>query len=65
MTALAAGHVFWCLLAVACLVWYSTVTIYVAIRGARDIQAMLRRLQARRAPAAQPPAAPPPTPASK
>jgi hypothetical protein len=28
----------------ACLVWYSTVTVYVAIRGAFDIKGMLERL---------------------
>lgn len=35
---------FWWLLLMACLVWYSTVTIYVAVRGALDIRSMLRRL---------------------
>ncbi len=39
------GHLFWSLLAIACVVWYSTVTIYVAIRGAFDIRAMLQRLE--------------------
>jgi hypothetical protein len=39
------GHWFWWLLLVACLVWYSTVTVYVAIRGAIDIKQMLRRLR--------------------
>lgn len=38
------NHPFWGLLTVAILVWYSTVTIYVAIRGATDIKEMLRRL---------------------
>lgn len=28
----------------ACVVWYSTITVYVAIRGAFDIKDMLRRL---------------------
>ena len=37
--------VWWFVLA-ACLVWYSTVTIYVAIRGAFDIKHMLARLRA-------------------
>lgn len=36
----------WLLLTIACLVWYSTVTIYVAIRGAYDIKHMLARLKA-------------------
>ncbi len=37
-------HWFWLLMAAACLVWYSTVTVYVAIRGLRDIKEMLSRL---------------------
>jgi hypothetical protein len=37
-------HWFWLLLTVACVVWYSTITIYVAIRGAVDIKNMLARL---------------------
>ena len=47
---LAVTHVaikwFWGLLLLACLVWYSTVTVYVAIRGAVDIKQMLARLAA-------------------
>ena len=35
---------FWWLLTMACLVWYSTITVYVAIKGARDIRGMLERL---------------------
>jgi len=35
---------FWWLLTIICLVWYSTVTVYVGVRGARDIQNMLARL---------------------
>ena len=31
-------------MAVAVLVWYSTVTVYVAVRGTLDIRHMLRRL---------------------
>lgn len=31
----------------ACIVWYSTITIYVAIQGARDIRNMLRDLSSR------------------
>ncbi|MBI3839180.1 MAG: hypothetical protein HY288_14770 [Planctomycetia bacterium] len=37
---------FWWLVTVACLVWYSTITAYVSIRGAWDIKNMLARLQA-------------------
>lgn len=35
---------FWWVLTLACLIWYSTVTIYVAIKGASDIKNMLTRL---------------------
>ena len=38
-------HPFWWLLTAAALVWYSTITVYVAIRGAADIRTMLRRLR--------------------
>lgn len=38
-------HWFWLLLTVAVLVWYSTVTIYVAVCGVRDIRSMLQRLR--------------------
>jgi len=37
-------HPFWGLLTLAVLVWYSSVTVYVAIRGSWDIKHMLRRL---------------------
>jgi len=37
-------HWFWGALTLVCLTWYSTVTVYVAIKGARDIRNMLRRL---------------------
>lgn len=37
---------FWFILTVACLVWYSTITVYVAIRAVWDIRNMLARLQA-------------------
>jgi hypothetical protein len=39
------GHWFWFLLTLAVIVWYSIVTIYVAIKGALDIPQMLRRLK--------------------
>ncbi len=35
---------FWLLLTLACLLWYSFVTVYVAVRGAFDIRGMLERL---------------------
>lgn len=37
-------HIFWLLLTGAVLLWYSTVTVYVAIKGAKDIKGMLARL---------------------
>jgi len=40
-----AGHWFWFALTAACVVWYSTITVYVAIKGALDIQGMLKRLR--------------------
>jgi hypothetical protein len=36
---------FWWAMTIACLVWFSTVTVYVAIRGAIDIRQMLARLR--------------------
>ncbi|MDQ1256483.1 MAG: hypothetical protein QG656_1079 [Candidatus Hydrogenedentes bacterium] len=37
-------HWVWFGLTMACLIWYSTITVYVAIRGAMDIKGMLARL---------------------
>jgi len=37
---------FWWVMTAAVLVWYSTITIYVAVRGATDIKGMLGRLKA-------------------
>lgn len=34
----------WLVLTAAAVIWYSSVTIYVAIKGALDIKTMLRRL---------------------
>jgi hypothetical protein len=39
-------HWFWWLLTMACIVWYLTITVYVAIKGAADIKNMLARLSA-------------------
>jgi hypothetical protein len=36
---------FWLIVTIACLLWFSTVTVYVAIRGAFDIKHMLARLR--------------------
>jgi hypothetical protein len=38
-------HFVWWLLTMACVVWYCTITVYVAIRGTADIRAMLTRLR--------------------
>ena len=38
---------FWLLMVVAVLVWYSTVVVYVAIRGGLDIKHMLARLKSK------------------
>jgi hypothetical protein len=34
-------HWFWYLLSAAVMLWYSTVTIYVAVNGLKDIKKML------------------------
>lgn len=38
------AHWIWWTLTMICIIWYSTVTVYVAIRGAADIKGMLGRL---------------------
>ena len=38
------NHWFWWALTIACVIWYSTITVYVAIKGASDIKNMLARL---------------------
>lgn len=38
------SHWFWWLMTAACVIWYSTITVYVAVRGVKDIKGMLRRL---------------------
>lgn len=38
-------HYFWLLLTAAAVIWYSTITIYVAIKGAKDIRQMLDKLK--------------------
>lgn len=44
------GHPFWWLLTAAVVVWYSTITIYVSVRGMRDIRGMLQRLKDKQTP---------------
>jgi hypothetical protein len=41
-------HFFWWLLTMACVVWYSTITVYVSVKGIADIRDMLSRLSMRR-----------------
>ena len=36
---------FWHLLVWCCVVWYSTITILVAVRGWKDVVGMLKRLR--------------------
>lgn len=45
LAAMLTNHPFWGLLTLAVLVWYSTITVYVGIRGAFDIRHMLRTLK--------------------
>jgi hypothetical protein len=45
MTGFVSEHWFWFVMTVAVMVWYSTVTVYVTIKGARDIKHMLRDLR--------------------
>lgn len=37
-------HYLWLGVTALCLLWYSTITIYVAVRGGKDIGQMLRNL---------------------
>jgi hypothetical protein len=39
------AQTFWWIMTLACIVWFSTITVYVAIRGGIDIKHMLRRLK--------------------
>jgi hypothetical protein len=45
LSAMLTNHPFWGVLTIAVLVWYSTITVYVSIRGATDIKDMLRKLK--------------------
>ena len=38
-------HWFWWLVTLAVMLWYSTVTVYVAVKGSLDIRQMLQRLR--------------------
>ena len=37
-------HWFWWLVTMACVVWYSSITLYVTVKGVADIKGMLKRL---------------------
>jgi len=37
-------HWFWIGIVVAVIVWYSTITVYVTVKGAKDIKSMFARL---------------------
>lgn len=39
------GHGIWFWLVWTCVLWYSTITIYVSVKGAFDIKHMLAKLQ--------------------
>ena len=45
LSAMLTSHSFWGLLTLAVFGWYSTITVYVAIRGVVDIKHMLRNLK--------------------
>ena len=45
LPAMLADHPFWGILTLAVLVWYSTITVYVGVRGVVDIKQMLRNLK--------------------
>ncbi len=44
------GHFLWWLVTAAVVIWYSTITIYVAIRGTADVREMLKNLSERKQP---------------
>ncbi len=41
------NHPLWGLLMIAVLIWYTFVTLYVAVRGGMDVKSMLRELDNR------------------
>ena len=45
ITAMLTHHPFWGAMTIAVLAWYSTITVYVSIRGALNIKDMLQRLK--------------------
>ncbi|MGB8952035.1 MAG: hypothetical protein WCC06_05135 [Candidatus Aminicenantales bacterium] len=49
------GQWFWLVITAFCVLWYSTVTLYVAYKGIKDIREMLRRLAQKRGGPQKPP----------
>jgi hypothetical protein len=45
ITAMFSEHWFWGSLTLAVLLWYSSITIYVSVRGTSDIRRMLKHLE--------------------
>ena len=45
LSSMLTSHPFWGLVTLAVLAWYSTITVYVAIRGIADIKSMLKTLK--------------------
>ena len=41
---------FWWLLTMSAVVWYSTITIYISVKGVQDIRQMLARLRSQQSP---------------
>ena len=39
------AETFWFFVMIACLVWYSSITVYVAVRGAYDVRSLFRNLE--------------------
>lgn len=39
------GEVFWLILTIACIIWYSTITFFVAFKGVGDIKDILKNLK--------------------
>ena len=38
---------FWYIMSIACLLWYSLLTLYVAVKGGYDIKSMLKKLSSK------------------
>jgi hypothetical protein len=39
------GEWFWLIMTIACIVWYSTITFFVAYKGIGDIKSILKNLK--------------------